>query len=270
MSVKQTHMQSAELGVPSSPSYSGLPTLNSELSASLWRGKRGVTLTEVLIASTVMGAVILVGMTLNQNRLGIQEQLSVGQDVPAALAAVQLMQDLERADRVRIVDAATIQIRRPQMTTAGCTGVIPAPACFDDAANYRWVEYAHVNVDAGIPGRDALRVYDNTTVGCATTRVLSGQIGLVQFAYADAAAAPPGGDPFAPSTDDNNVVDYQVRWNGPVLGGVVLSPTSRLFRGQVAIRAAPYSHVNANGASGDSGLGLAPVGVSNPPAVCRT
>lgn len=247
---------------------------------------RGLTLMEVLIASSLTLGVLLVMLQVNQIRWGTEERIRIatssgGADVDPTLAAIQLTTDLERADRV-VIDPAVpgrIQIRKPELTTASCMGAgVPAPACLDDPANYRWVEYAYADVD-GNGSPDALRFYDNTAnpvagQQCRNTRVLSENMTNVQFIFADAAnisSAPSlpaiGEEPFAPALTDNNMVEYQLRWTGPI-NAVVLDPSGRLFYGKVALRGTPYSDVNADPITGDSGRGLAPVGVSDPPAAC--
>lgn len=236
---------------------------------------QGLTLTEVLIASVIGIVGLLVVIQANQLRTGLFVAIrargqGAGSDVLPAFSALQVMKDLEQADRVVIPNASTIQIRKPLMTTAGCAGVAPAPVCFDNPANYRWVQYRHVDTGAPV-GNDALKFYDETSIGCANARVIANQLGLVQFSYSTYNAPgvpppPPGGEPFA-SGADNNVVDFRVRWDGAVYG-VVLSPTSRTYRAKVTLRNAIYGDLSANAATGDSGLGLAPLGVSPPPALC--
>ncbi len=226
-------------------------------------GEAGLTLAEVLVASVITGVILVALVQAYTSQTRLEGQLLVrnsngGLDFLPALAVSQLSTDLKQADRVVIPSSSTIKIRRPSFTTAGCTGpAIPAPSCFDSPANYRWVEYKLVG--------SSLAFYDNIAAGCPPPSVITPQV-TATFSYADpvlpnaaATSAPPGGEPFAPSTKDNNVVDYDITWTqtGPVQDPISL-PNGRRFHAKVAIRAGAYSNVNANAATNDSGSGLAP------------
>ena len=92
------------------------------------------------------------------------------------------------------------------------------------------------------------------------------QLEQVTFSYVDAAGAPPGGDPndavFAAAPADTNLVSYFIRWSN----GATPARTHE-FQGTVALRAVPYSDVNAGAThEGDSGIGLASAGITPPPA----
>ncbi len=218
----------------------------------------GLTLAEVLVASVITGVILvaLVQAYTSQTRLEgelLLRNANGGLDFLPALAVSRLSSDLTQADRVVIPNASTIQIRRPSFTTAGCTGpAIPAPSCFDGPANYRWVEYKLVGT--------SLWFYDNIYSGgvtnCTTRSVITPQV-TGTFSYFNAAQAPPGGEPFAPSANDSNLVDYDITWTGTVQG-IVSVATGRRFHAKVAIREGAYSNVNANAATNDSGSGLAP------------
>ncbi len=225
-----------------------------------------------MIASAFTVGLIAVVTGVMQSRLGIQRELgsggSVGLDVIAKLSVEQLASDLAKADRVRLLTPLgvdqwrTIQIRKPTMTTANCTGVNPPQSCFDDSANYRWVEYG---LDTA---QSQLVFYDNIIAGCGSRRVLSDRISAVIFGFADTttdpapvAPPPPGGEPFtvdplAPILLDNNVVEYRITWDG-IPNTATMSPRS--FHGKVAIRAGAYTDLGADcppAGPCDSGTGL--------------
>ena len=73
------------------------------------------------------------------------------------------------------------------------------------------------------------------------------------------APPPPGGDP---PMGDNNVLELVITTGRPP------QPT-RDYTSEITLRAVPYSDVNAT-AAGDSGSGLAPVGISDPPDTCAS
>ena len=222
------------------------------------KNRRGLTLTEVLVAAT-LGVVVIMGIGLvDVGRFRMGEDLrqrtgiSAGQG-DVALAAMHLTKNLERADRINLTAASGIQIRVPSLQGACAVG-IPASACFDDPNNFRWDQY---RLTAG-----QVRYYSDTGAGCGTLRVLTTQVTAMTFAYVnDYAGAPPGGEP---PVQDNNAVSYSLTWDNGLAG-----PQNRtqIFSGQAVARAVPYSNVNA-AAPGDSGSGLSTGGLPNPPALC--
>ncbi|MBI3010978.1 MAG: hypothetical protein HYY58_00595 [Candidatus Omnitrophica bacterium] len=208
-----------------------------------------MTLTEVLVA-TALAALVVIGLgTMDASRGRIQEDLRsragamVAQTLPA-LSLVELAKSLERADRIVILSPGDIQVRYVYQ----CPTNPPNPACFDDANNYRWEELRLRNGN----------LERLLSTACGTPEVLADQITSLTFQYKHEAASPPGGDPFAPDLSDNNAIEYVVTWSD--------GPRTHEFRGEVTSRAIPYSDVNAS--NGDSGSGLAPAGVSDPPPAC--
>ena len=225
--------------------------------------RAGLTLTELLLATAVsfviMAAVFLVDVSRTRMHKELRESTVVlTEQGRAALSGVlQLTKFLERADRIVLVNGANAQFRTFQGGTdagacVGCAGTPPPSCCFDIGGNYRWDQAALVG--------DALTLWRDTNGGCGTSRVLARQITQASFAFAtDQGAPPPGGEP---SLNDLNLIQYSVTWND-----VAGTGRSQTFTGQVTSRAIPYSSLGATPT--DTGLGLAPAGVSDPaPATC--
>lgn len=258
--------------------------------------ERGLTLTEVLIAST-LALVVVIGIgSVDVARVRIDQAIreEVGLSTPerlrAALAALQVAKQLEGADRAVLATLGGVnyyyQFRIPELDTdcptvtascpvvcTGCTGPTPSPCCFDIATNYRWVQYRWD------PTTETLKFYDNTVAGCNPV-VLSTQTGdlggfITSFRFEER-LAPPGGNPQLLSDTmteggktlaDNNVVHYYLEWRDS-------GAHEEIFEGEITLRGASYSNVNVNcpddstGLPCDSGTGLDVTGVSPPPAVC--
>ncbi|MBI3322040.1 MAG: hypothetical protein HYZ91_07230 [Candidatus Omnitrophica bacterium] len=239
---------------------------------------RGLTLTEVMIASTLAVVVIVIIGVLDMTRFRMQEDLRrhspVGSEQgQAALAAFTLGKNLERADRINILSTGiaaaaptgavgfgNVQLRRVECAPAPVT-----PACLDNPASYHWDEYRRVG--------GALQYFANTQIpaNCASPVILAREVTSLTFRYVNAAGPPPGGDPFAPDPADNNALRYELRWDNGLAG---TDHRSRRFLSVVLSRAIAYSNVNAQGIGGptDSGTGIAPVDSVNPlfapPAAC--
>ena len=208
---------------------------------------RGITLTEILVASA-LAAVIAIGIaTLEGSRAKVEQEViresGVASDQGAvALATIGMAQRITQADRVVINNGTGVfQFRAP----VGCMAGVPAPNCFDNAANFGWDQY---RLTGG-----QLRLYTNTGAGCGNLQNLANNVTGLSFAYIDFASAPPDG--WVP---DNNLIEYAVTW--------LESGKDRQFRGRVVSRAVAYSNVNATG--NDSGSGMAPTGIAPPPAAC--
>ena len=233
---------------------------------------RGITLTEVIVASAIAILIALGVIALDAGRIRSQEALRrrsgllTDQAQVALAASIRLAKSLESADRIVLVNGSPsddVQLRTfdPNTDCAGqanscvapfATGV-PAQCCYDLAANYRWGEYARTG-----PPANELRYYRDTDAGCANLTVLSSEVGRLDFSFVD--AQPPVGA-------DNNVLSYSLLWDNGLTGAQNLTHT---FAGQVTSRPIPYSSVNANVITipADSGSGLAPLTVSDPPAAC--
>ncbi len=232
------------------------------------RSERGITLTEILLAAGI-ALVIIAGIIVTDiTRFRIEQEVNkrAGTTAPgeqqAALATIHFANELAPADRVVLVSSSSLLVRRPHMSTDPCKNpVAPPPTCLDNPANYQWDQYV-----LDVPNK-TLKFYSHLKRnGCSVREDMAIQIEQVTFDYVDASQPPPGGEPFAaPSLKDNNLLSYLIRWNDGK------SPArTHDFQGTVAIRAAPYSDVNAGTTilGEDSGTGLAPTAVSSPPAAC--
>ena len=251
-----------------------------------WQGRRGVTLMEVLVASTLAVLVVIGIGRMDVGRVQIVEDLrqrsvasGIGYREETALALFHLSKHLEQADRINLVNTgipaaipftgppgvANLQVRIPVCPTSP-----PTPACYDVATSYRWDQYVRIG--------NELRFYENTAVGppylCSSMRVLARQITSFTIAFMDTAPAPPGGEPLpAPpfpllNRPDNNVLEFALLWDN----GATPTPLTQEFHSEVTTRGVAYSDVNADCAGPvgpcDSGTALAPAGVSNPPPLC--
>ncbi len=211
----------------------------------------GMTLTEILIASTVAMVVLFGIVTTDVARFRVGEDLRRRSGVMslergnAALAVIHLTKHLERADRIDLGNAVPglYQLRTP----AGCAGGAPPPAsCFDDPTKYVWDQYRWNNV---------LNQIEFNTMGstgtCGAWTVISRQIAVFTMQYKDEGFPPPG---TLPLDKDNNMALCIIQWNDPASG------LSQTFQNQVAIRARAYANVDTRGA---------PPGISEPPvAAC--
>ena len=235
-----------------------------------------MTLTEVLVASAV-AAIAVIGITAMEvsrarNQAELRRRSGVLTDVAQTglAASIQLTRSVEAADRIRFLAAGdpTNMLLRTFDPDTDCAGLpnscvappggAPALCCYDVAANYRWDEYRRTG--------NELRYYrDIANVaagGCANRTVLSREIGSFSVDFVDATPqAPPGGEPpiGAPGSD-SNTLRYSLLWDNGLAGAQRLTHT---FSGQITSRAIPYSNVNSG--AGDSGSGMAPPGVSDPP-----
>ena len=220
-------------------------------------GARGMTLIELLIAG-VIALIVLIGViVMDVGRLRLRTVLletskQTGEEQQVGMAAVLLGKDIERADRVNILNTGVgggggdVQIRIP----VDCVGAAATPACFDNQNSYDWIEYKRV-------GNELWR-YEP---GC-TGRVLARQLGDTpanqgfEIAYRDASplpawALPADGVP----VDDTNVLRYTLTWNNGLGGAFEKAHT---FVGTSTMRAFGYMNVNRSIAgAGDSGTGLA-------------
>lgn len=250
--------------------------------------QQGVTLTELMVASAIAVVVVLGLGSIDSTRIRMTEEVRRSSNIAppersrAAIAALRLAQDLERADRVRILNTGipgcstcgpftgppgrgSIQIRIPEMNAdnAPCTGCVPVgpnpppppPCCLQIPANYRWVQHKRVQGPSADP-LDELRYYA-TPPGCGSSEVRAGQITSLTFQFIDQAPPPPGGDACGPQ--DENLLGYELTWDDG-------AGRTQTFRGAVAIRAGAYTNLNAT--CSDSGAGLVQAGVSDPPAIC--
>ena len=212
---------------------------------------RGVTLMELLVASTISLVVILAVGQIDVSRILLSQQArqtsTLGSE--AQLAMLQFVRDAQQADRINVLGPTNVQLRIPAGNCTPATGV-PDPGCFDVAANYRWVQYTFVSPE--------IRFYDNTAGGnCGVDRTFHDISGFV-VEYLPVAQAPPGGDPLV---QDNNVLRVQV-----TTANAQAAPMT--YEDTVTIRAGAYTNLNAT-SGGDSGRGLDATNVSPPPGACQ-
>ncbi len=216
--------------------------------------KSGFTLAEVLISSLLMSVVAIGVYSIDVSRLRIQNDLrratgATSDDLSTELAVLHIQKNLEKADRVVMLDTNADLIWDGIMVRT-TTGVNLADA--SDQNNYRWDEYR-----LGGGGNDLL-YFSGIAPICPGATTLARQITGLTFSFRDEGPNPPGGQPvFATGPEDNNVVSYTVSWND--------GTRSHGFVGEVTLRAAPYSNLNT--ANGDSGEGTAGT-IPTVPAQC--
>lgn len=197
---------------------------------------RGMTLTELLIGSTLMFVIILAIGHVDVTRVRLTQQVrqtGLSQS-EVGLALAHMAKQLQQADRIKRLSASSVQFRVP-------LGIV----FFDTASNYRWKQYRHDS------GAKEIRFYDPACTLAFTFR----DIGSLTVQYKGESPPPPGGDP---PVQDNNVLELIVSSTGT---------PPMTYQGEVTIRAGAYTNLSAT-ASGDSGCGLAPCGVSDPPGSC--
>ena len=136
-------------------------------------------------------------------------------------------------------------------------GVVPPlPACYDNAANYRWVQYGFVPANPITGTGPMIERYNDTAKGCTQHDTFS-NIGGLTISYVDESPAPQGGsEPFA--GQDNNVAQIDIQWVNPADPSHPSSTTS-----EVVLRSSAYTNV-ANGLD----VSNPPLGASPPPARC--
>jgi hypothetical protein len=198
---------------------------------------------ELVVASTISVVVVLALGQVDVTRLLLSQRVrdTAQTNSEALFALAALVRDAQQADRVNVVSASDVQLRLPAGNCVVPAGV-PDPGCFDNPANYRWVEYKLAGT--------TVQFFDDTAGGaCGVDRTFY-DITALSVAYVDAVTqAPPGGEPFAASQADSNVLQVQMT-TAPSQTGDAMTYTD-----VVTLRAGVYSNVNASGS--DSGSGLA-------------
>jgi len=197
---------------------------------------RGMTLLELMIASAI-AAVIMLGLGMVEGTRArvteaVRQPLVVEPERKnAALAALRIAKDLETTDRFE-VDGANqlLNVRLPDCPTP------VAPSCFDNVANYQWVQYRLITA------ANELRMYRFARVSarplsCPTAQGLAREITAMTF------------------TPTTNGATYSITWTSPSV------PTrNHMFRGQVITRFRPDQ-------AGAPVTGLDVNNVSPPPGV---
>ena len=205
--------------------------------ANMRRAERGLTLAELLIASTLAMVVMLGIMTMESGRSRMEGELHERSGLTstqgeAGRATVVMANFLANSDRVKIVSPSHIELRAP----IGCWGAgVPAPGCFDNPANYGWEQFK-------LNGTTLEQYQGN----CGSMIVLARNITALAFARGS-----------------NNVIQYTLTWNNGSPG-----PQNRThqFSGQVVVRGAVEPGLF--GTAADSGLGLDVENLSPPPGPC--
>ncbi len=221
--------------------------------------ERGVTLFEILIATTLAMILILAITQVDMTRVYISEDIrrNLNRNGEAELALTHMGKWLQMADRVVVVSANNVQFRVPVPTEAACQP-IPTPDCFDRAANYTWGQYRY---DSGL--KQILFYYPVTsscptpiTYGQAPDSSLAGL--TVTYNDADSTQQALGSDPPSP---DNNLLQIKVISEG------VTPSTNRPYQSQVVLRAGAYTNLNATAQNSSSGM--EPTGsISSAPNPC--
>ncbi len=173
--------------------------------------QRGVTLLEIMIASAI-AAVIVLGLAMVEGtRARVTEDvrhrvIDEPERKNAALAALTIAKDLERADRFNPPPGSgttvLLNIRYPD-----CPLPVDATTCFENSANYQWVRY---NLTGGQLSMYRFPRAPWPPVSCPTAQVLASGITTLNF------------------TPINNGVTYVVTWTS---GG-----RSQTFQGNVITR----------------------------------
>lgn len=231
--------------------------------------ERGVTLTEVLVA-TALAVIVVVGVFITDATRGRIEQdirSTVGPriaQVKPALALQHIAERIAQADRIVILNSG-IPGGQGKMRIRRVTCPEPVqPTCFSGPPpnpNFRWDEYR-------LNGSNLEYFTNITDAGCGTPEVLAGNIASVTFQFVDGQASFPNPpcEPFGAGVpQDNNVVRYTLTWSeGPLQHQFVGETTSRLISCSNPNLSATF---DAPTQTGDSGVGLADAGASDPPAI---
>jgi len=199
----------------------------------------GITLFELLIASALGLVVILAIGQVDVTRIFLTKEMSgsLGVQAEASLAVAYLARSLQQADRVNLISPSNVQLRY-----VVCPTTPPDSACFDNAANYRWAQYRHDSATKEI------RYVDPASSCTVASRFRD--VDSLSIRYRDEAPPPPGGDP---PVQDNNILELVVSTTDPQSGNPLT------YTSEAVIRAGAYTNLMT---------GLAPAGVSDPPASC--
>lgn len=201
------------------------------------RTERGVTLMELLLASSIGVVVLLALAHVDVTRILVGQQAKDVSEIQAepAFALTHLARSIVRADRVNLISSSNIQIRIPPTTGTG----------LDDPANYRWVQYR-------LNGTEIQYFTNNPTPCTVASRFRD--ISSLNIQYRDESAVPPpGGEPLG--GPDNNVLEITVKSTAADLQtGEKVSLT-----GEATMRSGAYTNLMT---------GLLPPGAGNPPGSC--
>lgn len=223
--------------------------------------ERGLSLTEVMVAASLVAVVALSLAITDANRGRIETQirtnaLSLLSQTPAGAAMTHIVANVEEADRLKVVQTGitgipptgTVDQGLLQFRRVTCPTPPPAPSCYDTAANFTWWEYR-------LNGT-RLEFLQNNGGTCGTPLPLAEGVSALTFKYRV--------DPGMAYNNTNihaNVLEYAIEWSD--------GTQTRTYHSDVTARAIPNSLVGGDPAgTGDSGVGLDTSGVSGPPAQC--
>lgn len=223
-----------------------------------------MTLMELMIAS-ILGIVILIGMAqVDVTRIYLSQQInrSSGSHSEAMMTLSHMVKTLQQADRAILDDTCTsaksavtgvcLRVRVPVVDLNSGT-----PPNLDQASSYRWDEYRYVDTDNDAKP-DAVRYYMNIAAGCSTRMIFSGLTGFT-MRFKDESIAPPGGpgrEPFAPTGEDNNLLEVVATTSAKNPQNPLARPIDNTYTIEAALRATGYTNVPE---------GLAPPGINDPP-----
>ena len=211
-------------------------------------------MTEIFVAMALVVIVVVGFSVTDAGRVRMEQSLRDRSgprtaQVKPALAMQRIAEQVAQADRIVILNSGTPGKMRLRQVT--CPDPIQ-PTCFTNGTNFAWEEYRLNGTNNNV------EVLPVTGVGCGSPTVLAENVSSLTFEFVDVSACTFPGAP-----QDNNVVGYTLTWSeGPLQHQFVGETTSRLI---------PCSDLGATfnvpTQTGDSGLGLAATGVSDPPAV---
>ena len=229
---------------------------------------RGLTLLELLAAASIGLIVIAVLGRVDLTRVKMMRRsnkpvLQEGLVSEAGLSWLEVARQLEQADRVVLSNPASPSCR-PSGSSAQSSECyqtvqlrIPRGKAFGETGNYRWFQY-RFSTD-GEHGRIA--GYADSDHDC-TPDVVFKDISGMSLQFHEVAKAPPhASQEVLDGPEDDNMLNLTI-------SSVADEVT---FTGVVAPRAIAYTNVGARcepGEGCDTGVGLAPPGVSGPPRPC--
>ena len=173
---------------------------------------RGMTLIEILTATTIALIVILaIGQVdVSRVRLSEESRQRSGVGLNAAFAIAHMGRLLQEADLVNLLGPTSLQFRR-------FTGDPTAAGALDTPANYQWAQYQLADVNPADGTMDTIQFNDNTSAGCGAAEDSFDATSLL-MQYRDEAGTPPGGEPLGGL--DNNLLLITV--NGDFTTEVVI------------------------------------------------
>ncbi len=233
------------------------------------RSCAGVTLFELLIASSLALVVILAIGQVDVTRVRMVNQVTNNVQPEAELALASIVKEINAADRIKLWSTGTSSLNPYHSANycptgqASCTAAIfirvPIGTDFDNLTsnNYRWEQYSFNSTAKEV------RYYTTFPAalgGVCTPTARYHSINGATMQFWDQTISPPGSDPFG--GPDNNTLQITITVTDPTTGAV------KPYTGQATLRSAGYTNVGAADPANDAwdtGLGLTQAGVSDPP-----